>query len=376
MAIKILFTADNHFGISYSSFPKAKQELLEERINAFKRMVDYANANEMNYFIIGGDLFDKTNIAEKIIKDIAAILEGFNGDKVVIIPGNHDFYENTDKKLWSKFNACVDPEKIIVLNEYEIFDHQIGDHKVNFFPASCRSKHSEKNMIGWVNDAEKKKETINIGIAHGNVTGLGLDNDDRYFNMTKQELESCGMDLWLLGHIHVPYPSNEILHDNPRLFMAGTHMPDSWKFKHEGNAWHIEIELDKKVTAKKFKPSEIKIDEVEFIVNNNIDIDALERKFNEYKSSNTALRMNINGRLDEEQKTRLNEIIKIYEAKFLTLDVKNNVSRKIDAALINEHYPNASLPHILLSELLQEDPEGLALQKAFDMLQLLKPKSN
>ena len=89
-------------------------------------------------------------ISEKNIKEIAVILKQFNGDMVVIIPGNHDFHENTDKTLWSKFNACIDPEKIIVLNEYEIFDHQIGEHKVNFFPASCRSKHSEINMIGWV----------------------------------------------------------------------------------------------------------------------------------------------------------------------------------------------------------------------------------
>ena len=73
--------------------------------------------------------------------------------------------------------------------------------------------------------------------------------------------------------------------------------------------------------------------------------------------------------LDEEQQARLNELIKTNEAEFLTLDVKNNVSRKIDAALINQRYPNASLPHLLLSELLQEDPEGLALQKAFEILQ-------
>jgi DNA repair exonuclease SbcCD nuclease subunit len=369
MAIKILFTADNHFGISYSSFPKAKQELLNERVKAFERMVEYANANEMNYFIIGGDLFDKPNIAEKKIKEIATILEKFNGDMVVIIPGNHDFYETTDKSLWSKFNQFINPEKIVVLNDYEIFDHEIGEHTINFFPACCRTVHSKNNMISWINEIEKNKESINIGIAHGNVTGLGIDEGDKYFNMTENELKACNLDLWLLGHIHVPFPKNETLHDNPRIFMAGTHMPDSWKFKHDGNAWHIEINQDKKVIAKKFKPSEIKIEELDFNVNNNTDLDSLKRKFNGYPKSTTALRLNIKGRLDEEQKTRLIEIIKTNNDEFLTLEVKNNVTRKIDAALINQHYPNASLPHVLLSELLQEDPEGLALQKAFEILQ-------
>ena len=370
MAIKILFTADNHFGISYNSFPKAKQELLQERVKSFEKMVEYANEQKMNYFIIGGDLFDKTSIQKNKIEEIAAILEKFTGELVVIIPGNHDFYDTADKSLWSKFNDCVvDHEKIVVLKDYEIFDHQLGEHTVNFFPACCRSKHSEINMIGWVHDAEKKKETINIGIAHGNVTGLGLDNADRYFNMTKQELETCGLDLWLLGHIHVPYPTNEILNDNPRLFMSGTHMPDSWKFKHDGNAWEIELDERKNVKAKKFKPSEIKIKELDFNVNNNLDIDAMQRELDAFQKSKTALRLNINGRLDEDQQVRLNEMIKKNEEEFLTLDVKNNVSKKIDFALINQKYPNASLPHLLLSELLEEDPEGLALQKAFEILE-------
>lgn len=369
MAIKILFTADNHFGISYSSFPKAKQALIEERVKAFERMVDYANEQKMNYFIIGGDLFDKPNIADKKIKEIAGILKKFKGDLVVIIPGNHDFYESTDKTLWSKFNDCIDPEKIVVLNEYEIFYHELEEYTINFFPACCRTLHSQNNMIGWINETEKNLENINIGIAHGNVTGLGIDDGEKYFNMTEAELKACNLDLWLLGHVHVPFPKNEVLHDNSRIFMAGTHMPDSWKFKHDGNAWHIEIDQDKKVAAKKFKPSEIKIDELNFMVNNSTELDALERKFNEFNKSSTALRMNINGRLDEEQQSRLNEMITTNEEAFLTLDVKNNVSRKIDAALINQKYPNASLPHLLLSELLQEDPEGLALQKAFEILQ-------
>lgn len=371
MSIKILFTADNHFGISYSSFSGAKSNLLKERTDAFERMVAYANENKMNYFIIGGDLFDKVNIADKKIKEIAEILGKFNGDLVVIIPGNHDFYEGTDKSLWSKFNEFINPEKIVVLKEYEVFDHQSGNHLVNFFPACCRTLHSETNNIGWVKEETKQKECINIGIAHGNVTGLGPDEGERYFNMTKQELESCGLDLWLLGHVHVPYPTIDILNDNPRIFMAGTHMPDSWKFRHDGNAWDIEIDEHKSVKAKKFKPSEIKITELDFNVNNNIDLDTLQRELDALPKPTTALRLNIKGRLDEEQKSRLLELINSNTEAFLTLEVKNNVSRKIDAAMINDQYPNASLPHVLLSELLQEDPEGMALQKAYEILEQL-----
>ncbi len=372
MAIKILFTADNHIGISYSSFPKAKQQLLDERIRSFENMVQYANDNQMNYFIIGGDLFDKTSIGDKKIKEITSILKKFEGELVVVIPGNHDFYETSANSLWSKFCENVNPEKVVVLKEYEMFDHQLGDQLIHFYPAGCRSIHSDKNMIGWINKAEKNKESINIGIAHGNVSDLGIDDADRYFNMTKDELKSCNMDLWLLGHIHVPYPLNDSVTENPELFMAGTHMPDSWKYKHDGNAWHIEIDDKKKVNAKRFKPTETKINDINYNVNSKSDIDLLEKKLNEYNKAQTALRLTIKGRLDEDNKKHLLELIKTKEAEFLTLDFTDQVSKKIDGSLINQHYPNGSLPHVLLTELLNEDPNGTVIQKAFEILDKVK----
>ncbi len=372
MAIKILFTADNHIGISYSSFPKSKQQLLDERIRSFENMVQYANDNQMNYFIIGGDLFDKTSVGDKTIKEITGILKKFEGELVVVIPGNHDFYETSTNSLWSKFCENVNPEKVVVLKEYEMFDHQLGDQLIHFYPAGCRSIHSDKNMIGWINKAEKNKESINIGIAHGNVSDLGIDDADRYFNMTKDELKSCNMDLWLLGHIHVPYPLNEIVTENPELFMAGTHMPDSWKYKHDGNAWHIEIDDKKKVNAKRFKPTETKINDINYNVNSKSEIDLLEKKLNEYNKAQTALRLTIKGRLDDDNKNYLHELIKTKEAEFLTLDFTDQVSKKIDGSLINQHYPNGSLPHVLLTELLNEDPNGTVIQKAFEILDKVK----
>ena len=372
MAIKILFTADNHIGISYSSFPKSKQQLLDERIRSFENMVQYANDNHMNYFIIGGDLFDKTSVGDKKIKEITSILKKFEGELAVVIPGNHDFYETSANSLWSKFCENVNPEKVVVLKEYEMFDHKLGDQLIHFYPAGCRSIHSDKNMIGWIDKAEKNKESINIGIAHGNVSDLGIDDADRYFNMTKDELKSCNMDLWLLGHIHVPYPLNDIVTENPELFMAGTHMPDSWKYKHDGNAWHIEIDDKKKVNAKRFKPTETKINDINYNVNSKSDIDLLEKKLNEYNKAQTALRLTIKGRLDEDNKKHLIELIKTKESEFLTLDFTDQVSKKIDGSLINQHYPNGSLPHVLLTELLNEDPNGTVIQKAFEILDKVK----
>jgi DNA repair exonuclease SbcCD nuclease subunit len=374
MSVKILFTADNHIGISYNSFGAAKNTLQEERIASFKKMVDYANEQSINYLIIGGDLFDKTTIADKKIKEVAKILEAFSGGMVLIIPGNHDFYETDKNSLWHKFSAYVDGEKIVVLKDYQVFEHEFGNQPIHFYPACCRSLHSAENMIGWIKSAEKNNEVLNIGIAHGNVTGLGLDNADKYFNMTKEELKQANMDLWLLGHIHVPYPAMEKLSENPGIFMAGTHMPDSWDYRHYGNCWHIEIDDQKNVQAKRYKPSEIKIDVQTSTLNNQLDVDNLEVLLNNCNKSETALRLNMNGRLDLQLKERVENIVASHETQFLKLDVIDSIVGKIDTALINQKYPNNSLPHILLSELVAENPEGLAVQKAYEILEQLSIK--
>lgn len=372
MSIRVLFTADNHIGISYSSFPKAKKQLLEERLESINRMVAYANENNFNYFIIGGDLFEKTNLSKKQIKEVADILKKFTGDQVIIIPGNHDFYETTPESMWNVFRQFSNPEKVQVLSDYEVFEQQCGEDTIHFYPACCRSLHSDENMLGWVKQTEKNNDAINIGIAHGNVTGLGLDDADRYFNMTKEELDACHLDLWLLGHIHVPYPKQEVVTQNPGLFMAGTHMPDSWKNNNYGNAWIIDIATDKKISAQRFRPSNICMIDTEKTINHAADISLLDQYFQSHAKHETALRMVLKGRLDEVEKNELENTIAKHENDFITLEVHNYVTRKIDLALINQTYPNDSLPYTLLTELLDENPEGIAVQQAFEILEALK----
>jgi len=129
--------------------------------------------------------------------EVAKVLKLFK-EKVIIIPGNHDFYMDEAESLWQYFKSIVDTEKIIVLDQYEVFIDSVGDQEVRFYPAACRTLHSEQNMIGWVANEEKPSNAINIGIAHGNVVGLGRDEDGKYFNMREDELSGAGVDFWLL----------------------------------------------------------------------------------------------------------------------------------------------------------------------------------
>ena len=369
MSIKIIHTADNHIGISYNSVAQAKKYLIEERLNALKRIVEKGNSENADYLVIAGDLFDDTKLNKKNTDEVIKILKGFT-KKVLITPGNHDFISSEQDGLWDYFKRKINPEQIFVLDGYEVFADNVGDTKVHFYPAACRTLHSEENMIGWVAEVEKPGDVIHVGIAHGNVVGLGRDEDGKYFNMTEEQLKSAGVDFWLLGHIHVPYPTKEVLQENPGFFMSGTHMPDSWKSTNNGNVWIIEVSNDKKVSARKFQPSSFVYRTFDIVLNSMTDIDTLKNGIQECDKKNSAIRLNVEGILVENEIQVLNTLIEEYQKsdEILYFECNKFINQRIDQTVINKKFSDNSLPHILLSELLQDEPEGLSAQKALEAI--------
>lgn len=370
MSIKIIHTADNHIGISYNTVSQAKAELVKERLESLKRIVEEGNKENANYLVIAGDLFDVPKLNKSRTTEVAKVLKLFK-EKVIIIPGNHDFYMDEADSLWQYFKSIVDTEKIIVLDQYEVFIDSVGEQEVRFYPAACRTLHSEQNMIGWVANEEKPSDAIHIGIAHGNVVGLGRDEDGKYFNMREDELSGAGVDFWLLGHIHVAYPTQEIVNTNPGFFMSGTHMPDSWKSTNIGNAWVIEVDEAKNVKAKRFQPSKFSYKVIEKELRSIVDIDLVKNELSNCDKKNTAVRLNLTGILIDNEIQILDDYFKECSDKsngFIHFEGNKFIKRKIDLGAIDTEFVNGSLPHILLSELLMEDPDGLSTQKAFEAI--------
>ncbi|GAB4144874.1 MAG: DNA repair exonuclease [Bacteroidia bacterium] len=364
-----MHTADNHIGIQFSGKSnEAGEALVTERTAALKRIVDKANQHNCDFLVVAGDLFDEVKFRLKDVRDVAKILNGFIGS-VIIIPGNHDYYQSEPDKLWGKFSGEADEGKVFILHRYEVFRRTVGEQEVNFYPCSCRSKHSEVNMIGWVKNAEKNPGAINIGIAHGNVEGLGLDHNDRYFNMTVEELKSTGVDFWLLGHIHVPYPSYEKVEKNPDFFMPGTHTPDGWNRSHPGYAWMIEVDENKHVKAERIVTGKLRFYDWKEKLNTPEEINALAAKVNALDGATSFLRLNLDGRLSESEMNKMKELFREWESKFLEFDLKNNLKYKIDKEYINNTYPENTIAYKLLSALANEEGNDLALHLAHELIE-------
>jgi DNA repair exonuclease SbcCD nuclease subunit len=89
MEIKIFHTGDIHIGMRFNKYPEEVMNTLRQaRIDVIENMVDIANKNGCNLFVIAGDLFDKTTGIDK--KTIGLVAKHLNL-LVTVLP----FYQAT-----------------------------------------------------------------------------------------------------------------------------------------------------------------------------------------------------------------------------------------------------------------------------------------
>jgi len=371
MPIRIIHTADTHIGLPFKQYPsEVADRLIAERFLALERIVALANDRNAHFFVVAGDLFDSTRVKKEDIDRAAAVLRGFAGLAVIVVPGNHDHYANSETELWKRFRRATEADaRIDLLVDPVVKSYDVEGQAVHFFPCACPSKTGAEPTIGWVAEAAGRHTTgLKIGIAHGNVTGLGLDAEGRYFNMEPAALEGAGVATWLLGHIHVPFPTAESGERSP-YFMAGTHTPDSLRCAHPGSAWSIECDGDQVTRYERLAPGRIAFRRVEQELLSADDVADLIRKCAALGAGSTVLDLQISGRLSADERAHLTAEIDGLRPGFLSLSVESDVHDRIDAAQIARKYRSGGLAQRLLTALLADTDHPDAATLAHQLIE-------
>ncbi len=248
--LKIMHTADIHAGLNFTGYPdEISKQLAEARFEILERLVNVANIEGCNLFAIAGDLFEDLNTDKKDIIRVLDILNSYKGQVVLVLPGNHDYYnENEEIEMWTTFKNNM-AENIVVLNEYRPYKLNEFGLEATIYPAYCDSRDGYENKLKWIKNIDNTNKNLwQIGIAHGAIKDKFPEMTYNYFVMSEEELKDIDMDIWLLGHTHEPYPEQGII-KNKKIFNPGTPEPDSKKRKNNGNAWLITIDRKKAITA-------------------------------------------------------------------------------------------------------------------------------
>jgi len=372
MGIKIFHTADLHLGMRFAGYPDVQDKLINARHETLENMVEVANQESCTLFVMAGDLFDRTTLNVKDISMAARALNKFEGELVIILPGNHDYYTH-DSKLWNEFSKHAG-DRILILKNPDIYDLDKYHLKIKIYAAPCSAKHSNENMIKWVNSREStENDSIKIGLAHGSLEGVSPDFNKTYYPMTRKELESSGLDLWLLGHTHLPWPENP--DKNSRILIPGTPEPDGFDCKHEGSAFIINMESSSNMKVQKVSTGKYRFFIDQVVLNDDEAIASMKQKYTGDAYSNIVLRLILKGRLRKEELESVEESIELINNGVMLLQiVKDKLHESITPELINSEFTENSFPHQLLLSLLEEKKEisFKSLQKTYDIIREIR----
>jgi exonuclease SbcD len=377
--IKIFETGDNHIGKKYDRYTSIKEKLINSRFESLQKMVHQAESQHCDFFVLTGDLFDNTSgIKQQDVKKVVEILAEFNG-RVLLLPGNHDYY-TSEEKVWKDFSNELKKisHNITLLTEMREYIFEVGDEVVVVYPAPCQSKHSKENALGWIKNTNIPHDEIyRVGIAHGSIQGLTPDMNQVYFLMTEAELNKIPMDVWLIGHTHVPYPK---LSETPvfgnKIYNAGTHEQTDLSNNTEGYGFIIALENDnskKVISAHSYKSGNIryydKKDKIE--PNKNISLKDLIKSLIKGVERNSVIRIEIQGSLTSEEYISKDKIYDELLSSFLHFEIiDNDLSEMISDKKIKAEFSELSFAAQLLQAL--DDPKER--QMAYNLINEFREK--
>lgn len=372
--IRVFLTADNHVGIRYSSHPQA-QTLSERRTEAFRQMVQTAEEERCDLFVIAGDMFDNTyQIRKAEVAAVFRILAGFSGE-TLLLPGNHDYLSASEKAgsdLWNYIRTeAANVNNMTLLTEERPYSFEIREETVIAYPAICRSKHSAEgeNALAWIKGEtiEKTLGTYHIGIAHGAVEGETIDSEGKYYLMGRQELLDIPMNVWLLGHTHVPFPklSSDLTASNERIFNPGTHVQTDVACNTEGNCFILELDGDT-VRAKRVETGNIRFYRLKLDASAGLE-KTLREALQPLSKESVVDVILLGAVIGDEYDTRADIVLDAFAAKgFIEASYDDSsLTRRVTRETVLAEYSETSFSGKLLLELMENEK---AAQMAYDML--------
>lgn len=371
--LRIFVTGDNHVGLKYASHEQAAV-LSSKRITAFENMVESANKENCAIFAITGDLFENTySVSKRDIKALLDTLSQFRGT-VVVLPGNHDYYDK-EVKVWQYFkDVMTSYDNIMLLTEYRPYEITVNCEDVVLYPALCTSLHSApgRNNLDWIKETEIERDgAYHIGIAHGAVEGETIDNEGHYFLMKRSELEDIPVDVWLIGHTHVPFPRNltEAFTPCGKIFNAGTHVQTDVSCNTEGLCFVVELDNAKTIKAKKVLSGNLRFYRKSISVTAGEMANVITRELADI-NDNSVVDVILTGAVSADEYEERNQIIDAALSRFVEGTYNDYaLSKLISKELIESEFPETSFSAGLLTSLFGEPKEA---QLAYELLKSLK----
>ena len=327
--MKILHCADIHLGSKMEAkFTRDKStERKTEVMHTFRRMVEYANENDIKIILLVGDVFDKDNPAMKYKGYFYDIIKNHPQIDFLYLNGNHD-------KEGSYIEENIENLKTFNKSEFTYYEYDnicIGG--IEMEPANAKSFYSQLSL---------DKEKINIVMLHGDATdSVGMDK------IKIANLKNKGIDDLALGHIHT-YKYGKI---DERGIYAFPGCLEGRGFDECGEKGFIVLDIEKTVDFKFVPFARRTIHEVSVDITNAnslYEVEEFVKKEVQAISKDDILRINLTGEVSVDLELSEKEVENSLSSYYF-VNVKNKTTLKTDISdydgdqsLIGEFIRNVS----------------------------------
>ena len=204
--LRLLHTADVHLGARHADLGDAASAQRERQFAAFRTSVDLAIAEQVDLFLVAGDLFDSNVQPGRSVERVAAELARLAQARIrsVLIPGTHDVYDRSSVYRAYDLPALAGTrpaeEMVTILTPERPWIHFPSLDAVVHGPvfATKRAPHSPLRDLAA---AEAPAATWRIGLLHASVSIPGRTEHDEVV-VTLDEIGASGLDYLALGHWH------------------------------------------------------------------------------------------------------------------------------------------------------------------------------
>lgn len=189
--------------------------------------------------------------------------------------------------------------------------------------------------------------------------------------MTRSELENIPVDVWLIGHTHVPFPRNleKEFVSAGKIFNAGTHVQTDVNCNTEGQCFIIEIAADKTVRAKKAISGNLHFYRKSMILSPGKMQAVLTHELAGIEN-NSVVELLLSGAVTKEEYENRHAVINSELSRFIEGSYNDYaLSQLISKDLIDTEFPETSFAANLLTSLLDQPKEA---QLVYELLATLK----
>lgn len=226
--VRFLHTADLQLIGSSPSDPPAVRARREARLETVQTIVALAQAEEVDFLLICGDLFEDNLVSDVLVHALVRALQD-SQLPVYILPGNHD--PLTIGSVYNRPAFLNAPPNVQVLRTAEPVS---AAGQCVLYPCPVASRTSLADPTSVIPPRHDPDE-IRVGVAHGSLR-IESKFQDHDHPIDLDTVRTHGLDYLALGHWH-----DLLLMDSGRLAYPGAPEPTSFSEDNSGNVLLVAI---------------------------------------------------------------------------------------------------------------------------------------